>query len=92
MAVQKPYDSPIGVSFPTAYWIIGYVGITRRSRVIEATVEIFADDAARHAERTPVASFTASVPNDEYDAVIAGGIPALYESLKRRELSGGEDV
>lgn len=92
MAVQKSYETPFGVAFPEAYWMIGYVAIARRPRTINAAIDVFVNDAAREEGKDPVATVATTLASDDYDVVIAGGIPTLYEALKRSVLADGVDV
>lgn len=93
MAILKSYDSRYGVVFPEAYWMISRVDITRLDRQIATLVDIFTSQDSRNSGSEPIDKFFFTVADADYDAVIAGGIPALYEALKKEPaVEGGVDA
>lgn len=89
MALQKSFDSPIGVSFPEAYWLITGIEVYRPYQRINIVLNVYVSSETRHNGSNVIFTYNYLVPPDQYQSVLEGGVAAAYECLKLDELFAG---
>lgn len=89
MAIQKSFDSPIGMTFPEAYWRIVNINIRRQFQNIEVTFEVFANETARFNGASTIFVYIYSISADQYESVLNGGLVAAYEAAKLDPIFAG---
>jgi len=89
MALQISFESKFGVTHPAAYARVS--GGSWRGTSGSASIDVYADKAARDAGKTPIESMGFSFPLDLNDA--SNIVAQAYAYLKTRdEFAGATDV